>query len=120
MALNSDIGLKDDERHNEDNLPDDSKELQGQPAILVIDGPDPLPSAPHLDTEDYDQLLQELRQTKTERAVTDRRNRRLNLDKVTFGITGAIAIAFVIWGFMGRDSLSETSTSVLNWVMEYT
>lgn len=114
MALNSDTGLKDDERR------DSSEELNGQPASLVIDLPDGLPSAPVLDTEDCDQLLLELRQTKTEQAVTERRNRKLTLDKVTFGITGAIAVAFVIWGFVGRDSLSETSTSVLNWVMEYT
>ena len=72
------------------------------------------------DAEEYEQILEELRQTKTEQAVTERRNRKLTLDKVTFGITGAIAVAFVIWGFVGRDSLSETSTSVLNWVMEYT
>ncbi|MBT2551731.1 BCCT family transporter, partial [Arthrobacter sp. ISL-5] len=120
MALNSDIGLKDDERSSGDTPPESSEELNGQQASLVIDLPDRLPSAPVLDTEDCDQLLLELRQTKTEQAVTERRNRKLTLDKVTFGITGAIAVAFVAWGFVGRDSLSVTSTSVLNWVMEYT
>jgi choline/carnitine/betaine transport len=77
--------------------------------------PDPLS-----DLEDYEQILQELRQTKTEQAVTERRNRKLTLDKVTFGITGVFAIAFVIWGFFGRDSLSTTSQNVLDWVMQYT
>ncbi len=72
------------------------------------------------DSELSRQILQELRQTKTEQAVTERRNRKLVLDKVTFGITGVIAIAFVLWGFLGRDSLAATSTSVLGWVMEYT
>ncbi|MEV7134369.1 BCCT family transporter, partial [Arthrobacter sp. NPDC093128] len=85
------------------------------PAVL-----DPEQGGAPLPDVEYEQILQELRQTKTEQAVADRRNHKLNLDKVTFGITGVIAIAFVIWGFMGRDSLSETSTSVLNWVMEYT
>jgi len=66
------------------------------------------------------QILQELRLSRTEQAVTERRNRKLVLDKVTFGITGAIAIAFVLWGFLGRDSLATTSQDVLDWVMEYT
>jgi choline/carnitine/betaine transport len=69
---------------------------------------------------EYDLILEELRHAKTEQAVADRRNHKLSVDKITFGITGAIAIAFVIWGFVGRDSLSETSTGALNWVMEYT
>ncbi|MFC8040254.1 BCCT family transporter [Paenarthrobacter sp. NPDC057355] len=72
------------------------------------------------DAEEYEQILVELRHAKTEQAVTARRNRKLTLDKVTFGITGAIAVAFVVWGFVGRDSLSETSKGALNWVMEYT
>jgi choline/carnitine/betaine transport len=72
------------------------------------------------DAEEYEQILEELRHAKTEQAVSARRNRKLSLDKVTFGITGAIAVAFVVWGFVGRDSLSETSKGALNWVMEYT
>ncbi|WP_242701994.1 BCCT family transporter [Arthrobacter cavernae] len=72
------------------------------------------------DAEEYEQILEELRSAKTEQAVSARRNRKLTLDKVTFGITGAIAVAFVVWGFVGRDSLSETSKGALNWVMEYT
>jgi choline/carnitine/betaine transport len=75
-------------------------------------------SLPELD--EHVQILQELRQSKTEQAVTARRNRHLTLDKVTFGITGAFAVAFVLWGFLGRDSLAATSQSVLGWVMEYT
>lgn len=72
------------------------------------------------ETEEYEQILEELRQTKTEQAVSERRNRKLILDKTTFGITGAIAVAFVIWGFLGKDSLSSTSKEALDWVMEYT
>ncbi len=61
------------------------------------------------DSEEYEQIMEELRHAKTEQAVSARRNRKLTLDKVTFGITGAIAVAFVVWGFVGRDSLSDTS-----------
>lgn len=78
-------------------------------------GAEPLP-----DSAEYAEILEELRHAKTEQAVSARRNRKLTLDKVTFGITGAIAVAFVVWGFVGRDSLSETSKGALNWVMEYT
>ena len=126
MALNSDIDLNSDTSMDTDTP-------AGQPAVLTSStrisstpvepgptAPDPLPPAAALDTEDCEQLLQELRQTKTEQAVTERRNRKLTLDKATFGITGAFAVAFVIWGFAGRDSLSATSQGVLDWVMEYT
>jgi choline-glycine betaine transporter len=57
---------------------------------------------------------------KTEQAVSLRPNHTLTLDKVTFGITGVIAIAFVLCGFVGRDSLAATSATDLNWVMQYT
>ncbi|UVJ39994.1 BCCT family transporter [Arthrobacter sp. CJ23] len=92
--------------------PDETK-----PAVLDAEdgGEELLP-----DAEEYEQILEELRNAKTEQAVSARRNRKLTLDKVTFGITGAIAVAFVVWGFVGRDSLSETSKGALNWVMEYT
>ncbi len=72
------------------------------------------------DSEEYEQILEELRSAKTERAVSARRNNKLTLDKVTFGITGVAAVAFVVWGFAGKDNLAATSTGALNWVMEYT
>ncbi|WP_257614017.1 BCCT family transporter [Arthrobacter sp. 31Y] len=75
---------------------------------------------PISDSVEHEQIMEELRHAKTEQAVSARRNRKLTLDKVTFGITGAIAVAFVVWGFVGRDSLSDTSKGALNWVMEYT
>jgi choline/carnitine/betaine transport len=88
----------------------------------VLDESDPLPAAYDLETEaeDTEQIMQELRQTRSEQAVANRRNRKLTLDKATFGITGAVALAFVAWGFLGRDSLATTSTLALDWVMEYT
>jgi choline/carnitine/betaine transport len=72
------------------------------------------------EVENTEQIMQELRQTRSEQAVAQRRNRKLTLDKATFGITGVLALAFVAWGFLGRDSLSSTSTLALDWVMEYT
>ncbi|WP_458116379.1 BCCT family transporter [Arthrobacter sp. D2-10] len=93
-----------------------SDEADSNPVAL---DPEEGGTAPSTDDE-YQEILEELRHAKTERAVADRRNHKLILDKITFGITGVIAIAFVIWGFAGRDSLADTSTGALNWVMEYT
>ncbi|MDQ0767506.1 choline/carnitine/betaine transport [Pseudarthrobacter defluvii] len=69
---------------------------------------------------EHEQILEELRQSNREQAVSQRRNRKLTLDKATFGITGAIALAFVVWGFADKDSLATTSKDALDWVMEYT
>ena len=72
---------------------------------------DPEDSGTHpLSDVENEQILEELRHAKTDQAVADRRNHKLVLDKITFGITGVIAIAFIVWGFVGRDSLSDTST----------
>jgi choline/carnitine/betaine transport len=79
-----------------------------------------LPGPYSPEAEDTEQIMQELRQTRAEQAVAERRNRKLTLDKATFGITGVLALAFVAWGFLGRDSLASTSTAALDWVMEYT
>src|SRR5690349_764745 len=69
---------------------------------------------------EHEQILEELRQSNREQAVSQRRNRKLTLDKATFGITGAIALAFVAWGFLDKDGLATTSKDALDWVMEYT
>ena len=94
---------------------------------LEMEEPKPVPAPEHApsahdshDAEDTEQIMQELRQTRAEQAVAERRNRKLTLDKATFGITGVLALAFVAWGFLGRDSLAATSTLALDWVMEYT
>ncbi|PNI08133.1 choline transporter [Arthrobacter sp. AFG7.2] len=111
MALNSDI-------RPDAQLPRELEEPQPVPAPEnSLSSPDSLDSHAGEDTQ---QILQELRQGKTERAVTERRNRKLVLDKWTFGITGVIALAFIAWGFLGRDSLATVSTDALGWVMEYT
>src|SRR5688500_8526294 len=124
MAQNSDTRYSSDNLSSEPNLntggsaaedPYSSKRSQGADEVAPHRPQDhDLPSTepvadPLSELEDYDQILQELRQTKTEQAVTERRNRKLTLDKVTFGITGVFAVAFIMWGFFGRDSLSSTS-----------
>ncbi|HIV57778.1 MAG TPA: BCCT family transporter [Candidatus Stackebrandtia faecavium] len=38
-------------------------------------------------------------------------------DWVVFGITAVLTVAFVMWGFVATDSLANTSTSMLNYVM---
>ena len=46
--------------------------------------------------------------------------RRLGLDKVVFGVTAAIAVGFLVWGFLSTPSLSSVSGSALTWTMENT
>lgn len=92
----------------------------GEDISVVVPDPDDGTAERLPDSDEYEQILEELRSAKTAQAVSARRNIKLSLDKVTFGITGAIALAFVVWGFVGRDSLASSSTTALNWVMEYT
>ncbi|EMY34840.1 choline/carnitine/betaine transport [Arthrobacter crystallopoietes BAB-32] len=66
------------------------------------------------------QLLQQLRASESETAATIRDRGPRGLDKTVFAVAGALAVAFVAWGFLATDNLSTTSTSVLNWVMENT
>ncbi len=40
------------------------------------------------------------------------------LDKVVFGVTAAIAVAFVAWGFLGTESLGSASSSALDWTVD--
>ena len=47
-------------------------------------------------------------------------HRRYGLDKVVFGITAVVALAFVAWGFVGTASLSTVSSTALDWVMTNT
>lgn len=43
--------------------------------------------------------------------------RRRPLDKVVFGVTAAIAVAFLFWGFLSTRTLASASNSALDWVM---
>lgn len=42
------------------------------------------------------------------------------LDRLVFGVPAAIAVAFLVWGFVSTDSLASSSQSALDWVMEST
>jgi choline/carnitine/betaine transport len=42
------------------------------------------------------------------------------LDKVVFGVSAAVAVAFMIWGIASTSSLSTASSSALDWVMTNT
>jgi choline/carnitine/betaine transport len=42
---------------------------------------------------------------------------RRGLDKVVFGVTAALAVAFLVWGFVSTSSLAEVSASGLEWTM---
>ncbi len=42
------------------------------------------------------------------------------LDKVVFGVTAAIAVLFLVWGFVSTDSLASVSGTSLAWTMRNT
>ncbi|WP_246657845.1 BCCT family transporter [Arthrobacter yangruifuii] len=39
------------------------------------------------------------------------------LDKVLFAVTGALALAFIAWGFFATENLSSVSQTALDWVI---
>jgi choline/carnitine/betaine transport len=47
-------------------------------------------------------------------------NRSTGMDWVVFGVTAALALAFLIWGFVSTDSLASASGGALTWVMDNT
>ena len=65
------------------------------------------------------QILGELREGVQERRSALQGEPR-GLDKVIFGVTGALVVAFVVWGFVGTENLSTVSTAALGWVLENT
>ncbi|HSL38425.1 MAG TPA: BCCT family transporter [Arthrobacter sp.] len=115
MASNSDIGLKSDGSSTGGTPPEGSGEPEGRSAAVVIDTLDPATQP-----EAGEQILEELRQTEGEHAARSRTRSTLGLDKTIFGITGVLAIAFIVWGFIGTKSLSTTSQTALDWVMTNT
>jgi choline/carnitine/betaine transport len=49
--------------------------------------------------------------------MTSYRPDRKGLDLVVFGVTAALAVAFLVWGFVSTDSLSNVSGDLLGWTM---
>ncbi len=44
---------------------------------------------------------------------------RQTLDKVVFGVTAAMAVAFLVWGFLSTETLASSSSSALAGTMTY-
>ncbi len=44
-------------------------------------------------------------------------HRSSGLDRVVFGITAALALAFLVWGFVDTSSLGSVSSSALDWTV---
>jgi len=42
------------------------------------------------------------------------------LDRLVFGVTAAASLAFLLWGFLGTDSLTSVSADSLSWTMANT
>jgi len=45
---------------------------------------------------------------------------RQGVDWIVFGVTAAIAVAFLLWGFLDTDGLASVSGDALGWVMSTT
>ncbi|MFJ7751710.1 BCCT family transporter [Arthrobacter sp. NPDC097144] len=96
------------------NLPD------AAPGTASLHGYD-LPAATiEADVNPDQELLQQLRETERAHEAARSTETPARLDKVLFGITGALAIAFILWGFFGGDSLATSSQAALDWVMTNT
>ena len=50
----------------------------------------------------------------------ERITRPRGIDWVVFGVTAAIAVAFLVWGFISTDTLAGASSAALTWVMNNT
>jgi choline/carnitine/betaine transport len=47
----------------------------------------------------------------------DRTESNLPIDTIVFGVTAALAVGFLVWGFVSTASLSSASTTALGWTM---
>ncbi|ALC06496.1 hypothetical protein CDES_10605 [Corynebacterium deserti GIMN1.010] len=52
-------------------------------------------------------------------SVDEQRN-KFDLDKIVFGVTAALIIAFITWGITNPDSVSSVSSSMFGWAMTNT
>nr|WP_206053931.1 BCCT family transporter [Nocardioides iriomotensis] len=50
--------------------------------------------------------------------VLDENARGSKIDKVVFGVSAAIALAFVAWGFLSTDTLGSASGTALDWTVK--
>ena len=54
------------------------------------------------------------------RSTSELHSRNRGLDKVVFGVSAAIAVAFLVWGFVSTSSLAKVSGDSLTWTMANT
>jgi choline/carnitine/betaine transport len=105
MTINSDVTIDESSEDRRDSEVEPALEEDAEPA------------------QEDRQILKALRESESEHAE-GRRSSQLfqkgGLDKTVFGIAGLLTVAFVIWGFAGRENLAATSQVVLDWVMENT
>ena len=52
--------------------------------------------------------------------VDDASPRTPGVDRVVFGVTAALAVAFLVWGFVSTASLASASADALSWTMTNT
>ena len=53
-------------------------------------------------------------------AIEPARPRETGLDKVVFGVTAVVSLAFLVWGFLSTDSLATAAGTGLGWTMKNT
>lgn len=104
--------------HSNAGTPDEAGSLDPGTEPTAASPVDDLTELHHAEKNEAD-ILAALKEG-VERRRRPIRDRFEGLDKVILGVTGAIVVAFVVWGFVGTESLSTTSTTALNWVMENT
>ena len=50
-------------------------------------------------------------------AIDPTAHRESGLDKLVFGVTAAVSLAFLVWGFVSTSTLASASSTGLGWVM---
>ncbi|MBB5748511.1 BCCT family transporter [Micrococcus sp. TA1] len=70
------------------------------------------------ETQSTADLVNELRERR--KRPPRRTDRATGIDPWVFGIAGAVALAMVLWGFIGSDSLGAFSADALSWTITHT
>ena len=75
---------------------------------------------PAAELERDQELLGQLLQSEAEVAAQQEEEPPAKLDRPIFVVAGALALAFIAWGFLDSAGLGTASTAALDWVMENT
>ncbi|KAD3514934.1 BCCT family transporter [Arthrobacter yangruifuii] len=67
--------------------------------------------------EQEHELVQQMIEGQREQEAALSRGIPAKLDKVLFAVTGALALAFIAWGFFATENLSSVSQTALDWVI---